>query len=314
MAKRRLPRITPENYFSPEINMAYMSASQFKSFLSCEARALAEAKGEWANEPTTALLVGSYVDSYMEGEEAFSRFKEEHSDEIYNVKLLENETTRERVAEVAPELFTKTGNWKSGALTTARELYPDFFTLSKELKADFREAEKIIEVIKADPLMQKYLVAGKKQVIVKGFIEGVPVKGKLDSHHPGKAIVDGKVMKDFEPMWVPDLGKVNFVRAWGYDYQGAFYQEAEMQTFKTDHKLPFFIAGVTKQDEPDKAVIRIPDGLLDSALEVIKSNIVHFDEVKRGIVPAQRCEKCAYCRATKVLKRVQTLDEFDPEL
>ena len=50
MARRKLPKITEENYFSPEINMAYMSTSQFKAFMDCEARALAEAKGEAAEE------------------------------------------------------------------------------------------------------------------------------------------------------------------------------------------------------------------------------------------------------------------------
>ena len=268
MAAKRLPKITAENYYSPKINMAYMSASQFKDFQSCEARALATVKGEYVRETTTALLVGSFIDAYFEGEKAFNKFKTEHP-EIYNSR-------------------------KPG-----------------ELKADFKEAEKIITVIEADPLMMKYL-SGEKQVIVTGKIEGVPIKGKLDSFFPGKAIVDGKIMKDFEPIYVPDLGKVNFVRAWGYDIQGAFYRAAVQQKYGT--LLPFFIDAATKQDEPDKAVIRVPDGLLDSALELVKSRIVHYDEVKRGIVPAQRCEKCAYCRATKKLDRVQTLDEFDPEI
>ena len=34
--------LTAENYFSPEANMQYMSCSQFKSFLTCEASALAD--------------------------------------------------------------------------------------------------------------------------------------------------------------------------------------------------------------------------------------------------------------------------------
>ena len=52
-----------ENYFSPENQLAYMGASQFKSFLACPAAALAEIRGEYRKEETTALLVGSYVDA-----------------------------------------------------------------------------------------------------------------------------------------------------------------------------------------------------------------------------------------------------------
>ena len=43
------------NYFSQENNMKYMSASSFKTFLECESMALAEIKGEYQREKTTAL-------------------------------------------------------------------------------------------------------------------------------------------------------------------------------------------------------------------------------------------------------------------
>lgn len=65
--------LTAENYFSKEADMEYMSVSQYKKFagclgrMGCEAKALAELKGEWENGKTTALLVGSYVDAHFEG-------------------------------------------------------------------------------------------------------------------------------------------------------------------------------------------------------------------------------------------------------
>ena len=52
---------------SKKANLEYMSVSQFKAFAKCEASALAEIKGKYTREKTTALLVGSYVDSYFEG-------------------------------------------------------------------------------------------------------------------------------------------------------------------------------------------------------------------------------------------------------
>lgn len=70
--------LTSENYFSPENQLAYMGASQFKSFLSCPAAALAEIRGEYRQEETTALLVGSYVDTYFEG--TLDLFKAQHPD------------------------------------------------------------------------------------------------------------------------------------------------------------------------------------------------------------------------------------------
>ena len=63
-----LPVVTAENYYSPEMNMAYMGSTQFKAFEKCEAAALAELKGEYHTPSSTALLVGGYIDAWFSGE------------------------------------------------------------------------------------------------------------------------------------------------------------------------------------------------------------------------------------------------------
>ena len=74
-------KLNNDNYFSKDANMTYMSATQFKDFLNCEAAALARVKGEYADEHTTPLLVGSYVDAHFSGE--IEKFTAEHP-EIFN--------------------------------------------------------------------------------------------------------------------------------------------------------------------------------------------------------------------------------------
>jgi hypothetical protein len=70
-------KLTESNYYSLEADKAYMSVSQFKSFLDCEARTMAKLNGEYVEEGNnTALLVGSYVDSSIEG--TLDKFKEEN--------------------------------------------------------------------------------------------------------------------------------------------------------------------------------------------------------------------------------------------
>ena len=56
-------KLTEENYYSTESDAAYLSYSQLKAFLACEAAAM------YADHepPTTAMLVGSYVDAWFEG-------------------------------------------------------------------------------------------------------------------------------------------------------------------------------------------------------------------------------------------------------
>lgn len=80
--------LTNDNYYSIEANQAYFSVSQVKDFLKCEACAMAKINGEWEQEPTTAMLIGSYVDSYFEG-------------------------TLEEFKQRTPQLFKKDGSLKS---------------------------------------------------------------------------------------------------------------------------------------------------------------------------------------------------------
>lgn len=60
-----------------------MSVSQYKSFMSCEARAVALLNDQWerATNPQ-ALLLGNYVHSYFESREAHERFVEENKEKI----------------------------------------------------------------------------------------------------------------------------------------------------------------------------------------------------------------------------------------
>ena len=138
-------------------------------------------------------------------------------------------------------------------------------------------------------MFSKYM-SGEKQVIMVGEIEGVPFKIKIDSYHPEKCIVDLKVMRDFQSIYKEGQGRLNFIEAWGYDIQAAVYQEIVRQN--TGKQLPFFIAGATKENEPDIAIISIPQPNLDVCLEIVKANVIRFSELKNGIGDPIRCELC----------------------
>lgn len=67
MSQKMLPKLTESNYYSNEADLHYMSVSQFKSFMKCEAATMAKLRGEYKEPITKALLIGSFVDSYFEG-------------------------------------------------------------------------------------------------------------------------------------------------------------------------------------------------------------------------------------------------------
>ena len=216
---------------------------------------------------------------------------------ILNREILEEDSTALLIGSYVDAWFENTlDNFKSE--------HPEIFKKDGTLKADYEKANSIIERVSKDELFMKYM-GGRKQYIKTGFIEGVPFKIKIDSYHKDKAIVDLKVIKDFKPIWNEERAvKQDFIRYWGYDYQAAIYQAIE------GNNLPFYICAVTKEAEPDLAVIQIPQDWIDSAMAEIKNHIGIIQAIKQGEIEAERCESCDYCRSTKKLTRVISAEEL----
>ncbi len=257
-----MEKLTEENYFSEENNWKYAGSSQIKSFCDCEARTMAELKGEWQRPINTSLLVGSFVDASVSG--TLEEFTKEH-----------------------PEVFKRDGT----------------------LKSEYVQATYILERMQRDELFNKYL-NGDHQTIMTGNIERVPIKIKIDSYHKDKAIVDLKCVKNFESIWNPiTKEKENFVDYWKYTWQGALYQEIVFQN--TGKKLPFFICAVTKELEPDLAILSIPQDVLDEKLNIIKTILPSIKEIKEGRQQPTRCEHCDYCKSTKKLTKIINYQDLD---
>lgn len=175
-----------------------------------------------------------------------------------------------------------------------------------QLKADFKHAETMIDAVKAQPLMMDYL-KGDHQTIMTAKLFDVDWKIKMDVFD-GKRIVDLKTTKDFGEIYEPGFGYRNWLEYWRIDIQGAIYQKVVEQV--TGQKLPFYIVAVTKEKVPDVAVIHLPQHILDTALKVVEAKIDGFDLMKKGLIPAERCEVCDWCKQSK---RLIEPEEFEIE-
>lgn len=184
-----------------------------------------------------------------------------------------------------------------GKLDAFRDKHPELYKRDGNLKSEYIQAEQIINRIERDALFMKYM-SGEKQVIMTGNISGVKVKIKIDSLLPDK-IVDMKIMKDFAPIFVEGQGRLPWFEAWRYDLQGAVYQEIVRQN--TGKKLPFYLAAATKEKVSDIGIFLIEDDLLEYELSKFMENAPVYDAIKKGIIAPERCERCDYCKATKVL-------------
>lgn len=198
----------------------------------------------------------------------------------------------------------------SDELEDFKKNHPELFTKQGTLKSDYAKCEEIIKFIKEDDKLMKAL-SGEHQKIMTGTIAGVPFKIKIDSYIPGCMIVDQKIVKDLEPIWdEDDKCKKNFVEYWGYDIQGAIYQEIVRQN--TGELLPFVLAVTTKEKAPKKALLKIDFEDLQSALAEVVRLAPRFQQIKEGKIEPEECGVCDYCVRRKKVEKIQSYHDFDP--
>ena len=185
--------------------------------------------------------------------------------------------------------------------------HPEILKRDGTLKADYEGAKLMVERAMRDPMFMSYM-EGDHQTIITGDLFGVPFKAKFDVLNP-KRIVDLKTVRDMSPVYVPGQGKVDFASAWDWPLQLAIYQALYEQ--KTGEKLPCYLAVITKETPADIAIVQVEQERMDAELALLRQQLPRFDAIKSGSIEAERCEKCAWCRDTKVLGFPVMLSEFE---
>ena len=171
------------------------------------------------------------------------------------------------------------------------------------------DADQAIARAKMDPVFMSYL-DGQHQAVMTGTIAGQPFKIKMDDYKPGERITDLKYVKSSAEAFNEFLRRrVTFVENYGYDIQGAIYQEIEYQN--SGMRLPFYIAYITKEGVPDFGVVQVPQEMLDEALEYVKLSLAArpMADVRKAPRPCGR-RSCAWCRGQKSLNGPMSWDEF----
>lgn len=263
-------KLNEENYFSEEADFEFMSVSQYKEFAGTPGKLGCE-------ERAMASLRGEYqrekTTALMVGSYVDAYFEGGESFGNFQIRN--------------PEIFTKNGG----------------------LKAEYRKADDIIDRIERDEFFMECM-SGEKQVIMTGDIFGIPWKIKMDSYIPDKVIVDLKIVESIRKQkWVKEYGNMDFIRYWGYDIQGAIYQEVVYQN--TGKRLPFYIAAASKEPTTDIQVIHVWDQFLRQAMDSVQFHIERVKAVKGGEEKPERCGVCDYCLETKVIHEPISLLDLD---
>lgn len=269
--------LTSENYYSIEANKEYCSASQAKDFIGCPILPGCE---ERALKTISGEYVKETTKALLQGQ-------------ILDA-LWENDDP-EYIIERFPDCVSSRGATKG------------------QLKAEYQQIMNMYQRTLREEKFCAYM-AGDKQTIMTGIIEGLPFKIKIDSFIEGKAIVDLKTTQSLDRnfrYYIPDSGeRLPFYLAYGYDIQLAIYREIVRQN--TGDTLRCYLAAVDKKPHPICDIIELTPKMLDEALDRIKGNCTDIIMLKNGEVQPTRCEnsECDYCRDTHKCEVIST-DEFE---
>ena len=195
----------------------------------------------------------------------------------------------------------------TGDLESWKQNHPEILKRDGTLKADYEGARLMVERAMRDPLFMDFM-DGEHQTILTAKLFGVPFKAKFDVLGAYR-IVDLKTVKDLKSQYLPGQGRVDFATAWDWPLQLAIYQK--IYEINEGVKLPCYLAVITKETPADMRIIQVEQERMDAELALLEQQLPRFEAVKSGVIDPERCDRCEYCRESRVLMGPELLGDFD---
>ena len=185
--------------------------------------------------------------------------------------------------------------------------HPEVAKRDGNLKAEFMLCQEMVSRARRDPLFMDFM-EGEHQTILTAELFGVPFKAKFDVLGTDR-IVDLKTVKDLKSQYMPGQGRVDFATAWDWPLQLAIYQRIYEKVEGV--KLPCYLAVITKENPPDIRIIQVEQERMDAELALLEQQLPRFEAVKSGAIEPERCDRCEYCRESRILTGPELLGDFD---
>jgi len=197
----------------------------------------------------------------------------------------------------------------TGDINKFKEDNPSIFSSRGEtkgqLKSEFKHADVMIDKLLSSQMVLDILNRSEKQKIVINEIGGYQFKGMLDLFDPANVIIDLKKCQSIiNPVYLDGKWQ-NFIEANDYVLQLAIYRE--LIGNKSKCKI---LAVSSEKPYPDIALINIDSDRMDKAIAGLKPKLDRIYFLKTGKILPIRCEKCNYCRKTKILNKEIWLDDL----
>ena len=197
-------------------------------------------------------------------------------------------------------------SWNAGKQFEFMLSHQTMFTKALTLRADYLVANTMIDCLQEDPFVMSTL-EGEKERIMTAELYGVMWKIMMNVlNNERRQIIDLVTTRSItEKVWdeVASL-HVSFLELYKYPLKAAIYTEVERIAMGRAPRdwSEFLIVAVSKEKFPDKAIINLTDvARLDVELAQVHLAMPRIIRVKTGLEEPTRCERCDYCRSTKVL-------------
>lgn len=167
------------------------------------------------------------------------------------------------------------------------------------LKASYLDVLECAERIKAQPFLMQIIYRSRKQVIMTGKVFGMPVRMMCDLLDVDDSIFDLKSTRSFARVWSDEADSyVEWWQEYYYPMQLWLYREIARQNGLKTKKTG--LIGASKSNF-DVQALQLSEDTLAQARSDVAYTIGRIKAIRTG-APPMRCERCAYCIGTKLIK------------
>lgn len=258
--------ITEQNYYSQEANAEYMSVSQYKDFMECEAAALATVRGEYTPIDKKALIAGNYLHSWNEGK--LDEFKEKHHDVI----------------------FKKTGKQS--------EPYADFKKID-EMIATLEKDEFCMAFLQGEK--EVIVTAEYAGAMWKAKLDVLnEEQGFFTDLKSTKSIKELQWSEKWRQR-VSFIEEYSYMLQ-----VAVYAELERIYSGRKDWLRPLMVAVSKEDPPDKEVIDLADNSRLNMELDQVEANLPRILAVKSGLETPHRCGVCRYCRMTKRVEKMIT--------
>lgn len=276
--------ITESNYFSLEVINKYLDVSTFKDFVGtparqgCECRAMARLKGEYKEEKSQALLIGSLVDEMLLGT---------------------NESLEKFMAE-NPQLYSSRGATKG------------------LLKSEYQRANQMVERAKQDEKFMRYLDGEHQKIMtgtIFGVDWRIKIDNYIENKAIVDLKTAESIRKSYYSV---ETGRTNLIVYFDYILQAAIYQEVVFQNTGKRLPFYFAILSKEVITDLEVVCIdneTLHERIYGNEFNLgIADQVLNVRLIMNGEIEPTECKKCAYCLPRKKIVKAIHFTELEGEL